>query len=51
MAARPKILGQLLVDTEGVDPLDLERALEAERRPSERIGEALVRPINLLLTG
>jgi len=43
MAVRPKILGQLLVDTEGVDPLDLERTLTAERRPSERIGDALVR--------
>jgi type IV pilus assembly protein PilB len=43
MAARPKILGQLLVDNEGVDPLDLQRVLAAERQPSERIGDALVR--------
>jgi len=40
---RPKILGQLLVDHEGVAPEAVEAALASDRRPRERIGEALVR--------
>jgi len=43
MASRPKIFGQLLVDTEGVDPELLDEALGPKRRPSERLGDTLVR--------
>jgi type IV pilus assembly protein PilB len=43
MATRPKILGQLLVDTEGVDPELLREALGPERRARERLGDTLVR--------
>lgn len=43
MAARPKILGQLLVDAGCVTPEALEEALGPGRRPTERIGETLVR--------
>jgi len=43
MAKRPKIFGQLLVDTEGVDPECLREALEAKRHPRERVGDTLVR--------
>lgn len=43
MATRPKILGQLLVDTEGVDPELLREALGPKRRARERLGDTLVR--------
>ena len=40
---RPRILGRLLVEEEGVRPEDLEAALHAARRSRERVGETLVR--------
>lgn len=40
---RPRILGKLLVDTEGVTPEALEAALVSERKARERVGETLVR--------
>ncbi|MDA0327732.1 MAG: ATPase, T2SS/T4P/T4SS family [Gemmatimonadetes bacterium] len=43
MATHRKILGQLLVDTEGVDSTVLLSALGPQRHASERIGETLVR--------
>ncbi len=43
MANRPRILGHLLVDTEGVDPRLLDAALGPERQGEERVGETLVR--------
>lgn len=43
MAIHRKILGELLVDTEGVDPQLLLEALGAKRRTGERVGETLVR--------
>jgi type IV pilus assembly protein PilB len=43
MTTRPRILGQLLVEAAGVDPVALEEALGPARRPRERVGETLVR--------
>lgn len=43
MAANARILGRLLVDTEGVGEDALEAALTTERRPGERLGDTLVR--------
>ncbi|MDX1494980.1 MAG: hypothetical protein R3253_13010, partial [Longimicrobiales bacterium] len=40
---RPRILGKLLVEHEGISPKALKSALEGERRDRERVGETLVR--------
>lgn len=39
----PRILGELLVENEGVSPETLASALDSERRERERVGETLVR--------
>jgi type IV pilus assembly protein PilB len=43
VATRPRILGQLLIEAEGLDPEALGEALGPERLTGERIGETLVR--------
>ncbi len=43
MPSTARILGALLVETEGVDPSAVERVLNGSRRHRERIGQALVR--------
>lgn len=43
MPAHARILGAVLVETEGVDPRQVEEALNGARRHRERIGQALVR--------
>lgn len=43
MPTRPKILGQLLVEAGHIGPDRLDDALGPARRPSERLGETLVR--------
>jgi type IV pilus assembly protein PilB len=43
MVTNARILGRLLVDTEGVGEAALSAALGAERRPGERVGDTLVR--------